>query len=276
MSIKRNIRLLTLVSALIAGANFGCGSGSPLGGGSTNNDQGTSFLAYGYFSDVAGATGVSGLYTFLAPDNNSVVPTPAGSVIGGTLQTYPYDGRFTTLFMGLQNRLSSQYIRVTRIDCDYFVPGSDPSLVIPSDSFNTGTVIAASGIPETPIPGGPQAGVGSKGVVGFNLISTDVYSFLNVNRNRLPELPFRMIAECKAIGIGQAGDVIVTNPLATTVTMLDAQECCTGGTITTPLGGFQTGTGSGGEPLPGAAAGDQTDPTDINGTPATSADVSFG
>lgn len=248
MSIKRKIRLMTLVSALLAGANFGCGGGDVLGGGATNNDQGTSFLAFGYFGDTTGSVGVTGLQTFLAADNN----VTAG--FQGTVNGIAVDGRRSIVFMGLQNRLATQYIRVTRIDCDYTVPGADPSLSIPSDSFNTGAVISAAGT--TNAAGGPTAGQAPRAFLGFNVISTDIYSFLNVNRNSLPELPFRMLMECRAVGVTQAGDVFVSNPLAFNTTFFDSAECCTGATLETPgnLGGFEIAPGTGGTPLAGINA----------------------
>lgn len=240
MSIKRTIRLMTIVSSVFAGATvmstIGCGSGSPLGGGSTNNDQGTSFLAFSYYTDASHEAGLSAINTPLAFDNAN----------GGNLQGL--DGRRVTAAIGVQNRLSAQFIRVTRIDCRYEVPGADPALQIPDDSIASGGVVAANG-PVAGTPGDPQAGEGgnSTSYIEFGIVGTDIFSYLNVNRNLLPALPFRMIVNCAAVGVTQAGDVIVTNELPIQVNFYESSECCTG-TGAEGLGGFQGGVGNGGTP----------------------------
>ncbi len=256
MSIKRKIRLMTVFAGILAGAAIGCGGGSPLGGGATNNDQGTSFLAFGYFPDTESTAGVTGVNTFLSNDSNTGTDDDGGNALQGA------GGREIIITMGIQNRLRSQFIRVARIDCDYTVPGADPSFSVPSDSFNGGGVIAAAGPSTT--PGGPQAGSGSILKSSFTVLSTDIYSYLNVNRNYLPELPFRMLATCRAVGITQAGDVLVTNDLPFQIIFLDQAECCTGEDGENPgvLGGFQTGPGVGGTPLGGTSDEDEaTTPT---------------
>lgn len=270
MSIKRTIRLMTIVSVLLAGANIGCGSGNALGGGSSNNDQGTSFLAFGYFGGADGGTGATGFNTFLSVDNNN------NPDFNGVIGTTPFDGRIATVFIGLQNRLSSQFIQVTRIDCDYTVPGSDPSLQIPSESFNTGSVIASSGDGVV----NPAAGSGSTDKIEFPMLTPDLFSFLNVNRNLLPEVPFRMILECRAVGITQAGDVLVTNQLPFTVFFFDTAACCTGtnnnGTaLEHPgvLGGFQNVNGGNAETFStgnGSASATPTATIAPNATPTPS------
>src|SRR5262249_43604052 len=124
MSIKRNIRLLTLVSTLAAGGlAVGCG-------GSTNNDQGTSFLAFQYFQDIGRTVQVQGYNAFLALDSNTTPASPSSPTQIPPTTGVPFSGRQERLFMGVQNRMSSQYVRVTRVDCDYIVPGSDPGFVI--------------------------------------------------------------------------------------------------------------------------------------------------
>lgn len=255
MSIMRKFRCGTIVgaalfSAATIGAMMGCGGGSPLGGGSTNNDQGTSLLAYGYFVNINGnIRGVSGWDTLLATSSNT----------GAVPDTTIGDGRQTVFLMGIQNRLSSQFVRITRIDCDYTVPGADPGFSVPSDSYPVGAVISAAGViaegpgqPQVPGDGATANGGGvSFARLSFNMVSTDIFSYLNVNRNSLPELPFRLYAECYAVGVTQAGDVMKTNSLPFTINLYDATECETGANeeICGDQGGFQLTGEVGGIPL---------------------------
>jgi hypothetical protein len=164
-------------------------------------------------------------------------------VSGGTVLV---DGQQLTLWLGIENRLSKQFIRVTRVDCSYDVQGSN--LSIPSDATPKGFVLGATDTTDDGFADDtavrPQVGF-----LGLPLVSTDVFSYLNVNRNSLPPLPFRMTATCSATGISQAGDVFTTNPVSITIVFFEEAECCTGDS------GFQNGTGTGGT-LPGSEEAD--------------------
>ena len=243
--IQRNKIASALLAALLLGG-AACG-------GSTNNDQGTSFLASGYFT--ADGTAVNGYILPLATD----IPA-TGTETGDSLSaTFPTDGLQLIVRMRLENRLSSQFLRIVRIDCSYYVPGASPALVLPNDSFNASAVVQ------------PEANID----YAFQMISPDVYSYLNVNRNLLPELPFRMLADCSATAVTQAGDSIESNPLTFFVQFLDSAECCTGGAGPEAgySGGFQQGPGTGGDLITdssegsGAAAG-ATTTTDATTTAA--------
>ncbi len=219
--IQRNKIASAVLAALLLGG-AACG-------GSTNNDQGTSFLASGYFDGAE--TPVTGYVLPLASDiPNTGTETPDGA---GFTNSFPADGLQAIVRMRLENRLSSQFLRVSRIDCSYLVPGASPALVLPNDSFNASAVIQPEATTDFP----------------FQIISPDLFSYLNVNRNLLPELPFRMLAECSAIAVTQAGDTIRSNPLTFFVQFLDAAECCTGGDGPAPgfSGGFQQGPATGGD-----------------------------
>ena len=211
-------------------------------GSSTNNDQGTSFLAFGYYADAAGSTGSSGTVAPLYTD------VPVGNI----------DGLQTQTFMGLQNRLTRQFIRVVRFDCDYSVSGS--FINIPSESFATSTVIGptvatttggttggATGGTTGGTTGGAAGGgaVASRQYIGFQILSPDIYSFINNNKASFPELPFRMTAICSATGITQSGDVLTTNPLNYFIQFVENSECCTDGNGN-GRPDFQVGTGTGG------------------------------
>ena len=209
---------VVLLAALLAGVVSCGGTGS-------NNDQGTSFLAFGYFADSTGETGETG----------TLIPLFQDLPVGG------FDGLTHITFIGLQNRLTNQFIRVVRVDCSYSIEGSN--LAIPDDSDNFSTVI------------GPSAGedggevdptLGNVSYAGFEIISPDLFSYLNNNQSRLPQLPFRMIATCSATGVTQSGDTLTTNGLNYLVQFLDRAECCTG-TGVAGGGGFEVGPGTGGD-----------------------------
>lgn len=207
------VRLALLTAGVVLGlSSFGCGSAS-------NNDQGTSFLALGFFQDTTGTIGETGTIVPLFTD-------VADPTLGGG------DGRSVITFLGLQNRIETQFIRVIRVDCRYDIEGSN--LQIPDDSFTFSTVLGEVGS-ETP---------GAIGYAGFEIISPDIFAFLNVNQNSLPQLPFRMTVACTAVGTTQAGDTLTTNEVYYFVQFVDFAECCTGDGNTP---GFQTGPGSGGD-----------------------------
>ncbi len=239
MSFFEKLFSLVLVVSTLAGGVLGCG-------GSSNNDQGTSFLALGWYIEV----------------DDEVVPVGHASLALGTDTPTLFtddvfgDGRQTFLLMGLQNRLTSQFLRLQRTDCSYEIQGSDPGFQIPNDStaisFLLGpqTTDAATSEDENVLPQ----------VVFYpvDLITTDIYAFLNNNRSHFPELPFNMTVTCTATGITQAGDELTTNTINFPITMTDTAECCTG-TGAQGNGGFQIGTGSGGNPVTFSGGGAETE-----------------
>lgn len=218
MSILHRIRLVGLGAFSLA--LMSCGSAS-------NNDQGASVTNIGYFTDTSGTTGAVGANLVLGADRPQVIDA------NGIL----VDGLQTNVTMGVENHLTEQFVRVVRIDCDYDVPGANPSFVIPTEQINVGTVIQETGT----------------GFIQFPIITPDIYAILNNNRNLLPELPFQASVVCRAIVQTEAGDTLETNPATFAVVFNDAAECCTGGSGQNPdnneadsTGGFQGGTGNGG------------------------------
>ena len=216
--LKRYIGAAIGAALVCGGVLAGCGS-------TTNNDQGTSFLATGFFGDVGGETGLSGLRVLLVSD----IPAISGAL--GIIDldqeddifVLPADGADVYIFMGLQNRLATQFMRVVRIDCSYDIPGA--SISIPDDSYNSSFVISAAGTGTN----GSNIQNGNviepaEGYVSFTVLSTDLMSYLNVNRASLPALPFRMTATCRAVGVSQSGDVFETNDLYFPITMVEEAE----------------------------------------------------
>lgn len=210
-----------------------CASLVSCGSSGSSNDQGTSFLALGWYT---------------RDENNEIVPSTSVTALLSAdapilaAEGLAADGKQTTLLIGLENRLSAQFIRVTRVDCSYDVV--DSTIPIPGDSVTKSFVLGA-----TDNEGDPFADDENVRPQVFYMtvpvITTDIYAFINVNRASFPELPFTMTVTCEAVGVTQSGDVMVTNPVSLTALMVDTAECCTGATDGV-AGGFQNGSGTGG------------------------------
>jgi len=236
--------------ALVLSLIFGLAS---CGGGASNNDQGTSFLAYGYFQpeepdDLGGdRVGVTGLILPLFTDT-ARIPDVYGIWA---------DGLLAAVEMGIENRLSQQFIRVDRIDCDYDIQGSE--LNVPSDSHSASYVLGPRVILEDGSGGSTadeEAPDANKVYASFEVISPDIYSFLAVNQAYLPALPFRMTAVCRATGVTQAGDVLTTNRLHLLIQFVDEAEF--EGVGTRP---FEEGEAAGGDFIPGGSGDGEEEAT---------------
>ncbi len=219
MSILTRIGLgIGVVFTLVAGA-ISCGS-------STNNDQGVSFLALGFFEDGDGDAGDAGTVVYIS----ETVP----GTNGGPFPLFipvdkdPEEPGLQGGFIGLQNNLTDQFIRTVRMDCSYDIPGSDPALNIPDDSWAFTTIVDAASLEGDP----------SQAFTQVEIVSPDVMSFLNVNQNLTPELPFRMLATCRVVGVSSAGDTFTTNQVLYQVQFSDEPR-----TIIQP---FDNGPGTGG------------------------------
>ena len=196
------------------------------GGTSSNNDQGTSVTATGFCSDATCETRVAGVVAPLSTNSNA---------LGGG---FPLNGQRLVVAMEFQNRLTEQFFRVDRIDCNYTVPGADPALRIPTDSSAVGVVLEALG-------SGGTSTIGAE----FPILTPDIYAFFNANENLLPQLPFRAIATCAGVGVTQAGDTLTTNSLNLAIQFGEVAGVVTGanGETTGADGGFQQGPGTGGD-----------------------------
>ncbi len=222
--ISRTLILVGLMLAVLV-SGVGCGSGA------SNNDQGTSVTNVGFFGPDDDGTFPCELF-----ESSKVIPLFTDFEQFGTPILSPAaSGVGTFSSMGILNNLAQQTFRATRIDCDYDVPGS--SIAIPSDAHPAGIVLAP-----TNVEGGATPGFAQFGCFVFEIVSPDLFSFLNNNINSLPQLPFRMNATCSVTGITQAGDTITTNPVSQVLQFYDVAEGNpptfnqgpgTGGTFTT-------------------------------------------
>lgn len=190
-------------------------------GTTSNNDQGTSFQAFGWFDCPEDQTSCS---------VDELVGVNQGISLLFSDESTGYRGYWS--YFGVINRLNKQFIRVMRTDCSYTVPGS--SLSIPSSSLVQGISLNGSGENQFE----DVNGFGNVGYLGTEIIPTEVFQFLNVNQNSLPELPYTIIVNCSAVGATQSGDVLETNDLSLEVRFVDKPE------FVTP--GFVNGVGTGG------------------------------
>lgn len=217
MSISQKAAAYCLV-ALLAGVGLtNCGGTGP------SNDQGTSFLALGFFI----YNDSNELVPIGAVDSTLNAESPALSVAGVLV-----DGKRERVLIGTENRLSTQFIRQTRTDCRYEVPGSN--LSIPNISTVQGQVLSpavfddSAKVPRIAQPN-EDTTVADGGRAQFwfslvNILPTDLFSFLNNSGNSLPQLPFLMNVTCTSVGVTQAGRVLETNSVSIPVTFFDEAE----------------------------------------------------
>lgn len=229
MTILSRIGLgIAVLFSLVAGA-VSCGSTS-------NNDQGVSFTALGFFEDGTGEEGDAGTVVFISetvPGTNGG-PFPLFIPVDKDPEAPGLQGGY----LGLRNNLTDQFIRTIRMDCSYNVPGADPALQIPDDSWHFTTVMS----PASGEPG--EVTAESESFTQVEIVSPDVLSFLNVNQNLLPELPFRLTAICVAVGVTSAGDTLTTNEVLYQVQFTDEPTCRQAGfCVGEP---FNQGAGTGG------------------------------
>lgn len=171
---------------------FGCGD-------ATRNDQGVTFTFLGWFQDSTGTIGQSGLVSSLSQ---------TGTETAGTIEA-------VTSFAGLQNNLSDQFIRTTQIVHEYYIPGA--SVHPPKSAFTFTTIVGPTSgnsggefNQDGSLPGSFDS-LGSTTFTQVSVITADIRSFINFNRESMPELPFNMIVTSYVKGITSAGVEVSTN-----------------------------------------------------------------
>lgn len=202
-SMKRFLGVAVAIFAVVSLISFvGCGS--------SNNDQGVAFTFLGYFQEAGDRSGEmpEGLVGLSAPLSDTINQESASASHGGAL----------TAFVGLQNNLSGQFIRVKRIYFSYAIAGA--SLQPPDTSLPLSGVIgpgksnededdeqdANSSLPDT-----FREDAGPRYFVETLVVPPAVMSWLSFNRDSLPELPFTMVVTAQIEGIASGADVLRTN-----------------------------------------------------------------
>ena len=208
----KSLRFVTasVLTCSIAFVVLGCGSAS-------NNDQGTAWTFLGWFesSPDSGTTDTlpTGTSAIQIPLSTVSPETPGDIGIGSLLK-----------FAGSQNNLQGQFIRSQRIFHSYFIEGA--SVQPPATSYPLGAVIGPVGQESTGGTGGVNTCIGfgstlpcsfSDGTVGFRVfagtpvVTPEVLSWMNLNRDSLPETPFTMLVTSHIVGITSSGDQLETN-----------------------------------------------------------------
>ncbi|MBN8550140.1 MAG: hypothetical protein J0M12_12555 [Deltaproteobacteria bacterium] len=199
-----NIRRL-LAGVVIAGTLVSCGS-------SSNNNQGVSFTLLGYFAsagetDSTGETttlppGLTGLSITISDTDNEAPPSPT-NFGGGTILAY----------VGTQNNIVTEFIRVDQSFIQYIVPGA--SAQPPSTNYALALTLgpgqSSSLTPPTSSLPGSFDGYPNIGYAQIPIISSDIRAWLNLNRGLLPEMPFIMTVKTVLSGVTSAGDRLYTN-----------------------------------------------------------------
>lgn len=203
----RRLTISSLIGVGISIAVFiGCGT-------SATNNQGISFTLLGFFAELpdSGATeqppGELGQATPLSAENPE---TQSGNLAGAV-----------STVAGLKNNISTQFLRVDRMQVSYFIEGADkqpPDTVVafsavlgPGGQSSEGDA-AAEGDSSTTSGSLPDfSEIGALSFGRFPIVTPEVVAWLNLYRGSLPELPFTMLATVKASAVGSAGERYYSN-----------------------------------------------------------------
>lgn len=282
---KLALQAAGVFTAVVAGV-VGCGT-------SSNNDQGVALTFLGYYADSGSTAPIS---SFQIPIGEATGETQlSGSstdTATGTVPSTSYQA-----FVGVQNNLSSQAVRVDRLLLQYTVPGADaqpPTTTVPlglvlgssvstsstggtSGTASQGSVAAGFGSSNSSLPPGLNGGgnVPSANVVSATLLPASIRAWLSLNRASLPEPPFHMEITGVVSGVTTAGDRLETNSQTilaeivpeTVVEPTEGSTTGTDGSTGTDTGAFTDGSSD-------TTSADDTGVTDLGGIFPTPADSS--
>ena len=199
---KLQNKILTLFSSLLVILLLiGCGSDSQ------RNDQGVTFNFFGWFQDIAGGTGLTGL-TIPITEANPEAERDTGAIFG---------------FAGLRNNLESQAITVQRINHSYYIPGAT---VQPQDESVSATRVLGPNTvnndglfnENSTLPPSFEENIQTY-FAGVPIITPDIREFIGLNRNSMPQPPFLMIVSSYATGVTTSGSRIDSNTIEIDVTI---------------------------------------------------------
>lgn len=190
-----------IIGIILAGL---IGTGLSSCGSSTSNDQGVTFNLMGFFADFPDS---SEGCTLPAGDLGQVMPLANVGEDGSLAQ----QGVLT--IAGFQNALSGQFIRIDQASISYDIPGASQNP--PSTSFPQSFLINPSAGNEegggSSLPPSYTGNGVSCAYASFFVVPADIQTWINFNRDSLPEAPFSMTAYVQFSGITSAGDRIDTN-----------------------------------------------------------------
>lgn len=189
----------------LAVAMAGCGSGG-------NNDQGIAFTATGIFGTPI--TENDGEIICPVPTTTNVIVDVSGRLSLSSVLGFPISQ--CEGFLALENNLTQLAINVQRVDVSYEIPGG--AIAIPENPVAVGyTVASASSTSET-TSGQPNLVYAQ---LPQQMVPAQMMEFLRINRNLLPQTPYRMTATLVAVGQAQNGDQYRTNPVTYSFTVTD-------------------------------------------------------
>lgn len=183
----------------------------PVGCGSANNDQGMAFTFLGYFQEAGDRSGE-------IPEGLAGISVPLSDTVNQEARSGQHGGALTA-FVGLQNNLAGQYIRVKRIYYTYSIAGAaiqPPDTSLPMSGIigpgETNQEEGDVGVEvDSSMPDTFMEDAGPRYYVETFLVPPAVMSWLSFNRDSLPEAPFTMVVTAQVEGIASGADVLRTN-----------------------------------------------------------------
>lgn len=212
------MRKIILVSLVVIGL-MSCGT-------ATNNDQGNSFTAYGW-----AAPDNQGVCTFGLVNTASVLLS-TGAIFLETLSS----GELVLapgLCFVIGTNLTKQTIRADRMYYKFRIPGA---------SEQPPTTSAPFSVVLSPPQEGQGDGDGPKAQsvsMGGRVLPNEIIQWINLNRAKLPQLPFRLEGIYTVSGVTGAGDRMETNEISFNFTVIEDNIILPGGSG----GGGSTGGG---------------------------------
>jgi len=219
------------------------------GNGASNNDQGMSVTFLGLFnstnlSEVGGGGGGGGI----TPGNQGcgqlpsvfvggsfrlgeAEPEPNNSTTDTNLSGTNEAGAYVSV-VGVQNNLYGQVFRADRVYIDYYIPGASaqpPSTSVPvsllagpaesaasnvgAGGGTTGSTVRDPGIRRPAYTSLPPslANICNRALAQVTVVPAAVREWLNFNRDRTPEAPYKMEVTIRVSGLTSAGDRLDTN-----------------------------------------------------------------
>ncbi|RMG44743.1 MAG: hypothetical protein D6719_01300 [Candidatus Dadabacteria bacterium] len=208
--LTRNI----ILGLLLAVLSFGCGSAS--------NNQGVSFTFLGFFTEFGDCGELpSSVVGISAPISSS---SGISEVTTGNSESLGTESSISAI-VGLQNNMETQFIRTQRMFLSYYIEGASTqppdtavalsTIVNPaattSDSADTGGA-SASASAGSSLPG-TFSNFCNRSFAQVPVVPAEIRTWLNLNRNSLPELPFTMVVTAYVTGLTSAGDRLDSNPV---------------------------------------------------------------
>lgn len=176
-------RILNLILIALLAGLLGCGD-------ATRNDQGVSFTFLGWFNDITGGEAATAVIVPISSDADSIDEN-------------------TILYAGIQNNLAGQFINVNSIRHEYYIPGAE--IQVPSTTYGLSLFLGPAEGGQSTLPEGFTQG--ADGFAQTFIMTPEIMSFIQLNREYLPEPPFTMVVTSRITGTTSSGKKVTTNPI---------------------------------------------------------------